>query len=74
MQYNISLSLEAEEDILIAYQWYEQQRKGLGDEFIVSLENSFSSIQSGPEVYSFRKKNIRGLFNTTFPIYSLIFY
>ena len=73
MQYNITLSLEAEEDILIAYQWYEQQRKGLGDEFAGYLENSFLSIQSGPELYSFRKKNIRGCLIKRFPYLVLFF-
>ena len=61
MQYNITLSFEAEEDISCAYQWYEQQRMGLGADFTSALDNAFSSIQSGPEVYGFRRKNIRGV-------------
>jgi len=56
MQYSLALSEEAEEDIFYAYQWYEQQRSGLGDEFNAALEDSFYSIQSGPETYGFREK------------------
>ena len=54
MQY--SLTLSDEEDIFYAYQWYEQQRNGLGDEFNAALKDSFYSIQSGPETYGFREK------------------
>ena len=67
MRYNITLSLEAEDDIFNAYQWYEQQKAGLGDEFTGALENSFSSIQSNPDTYGFRRKNIRGCLLKRFP-------
>ena len=73
MRYNIALSLEAEDDILNAYKWYEQQRAGLGAEFIAAPENSFSSIQSGPDIYGFRKKNIRGCLLKRFPYLVLFF-
>ena len=72
MLYNITLSLEAEDDILNAYLWYEQQRPGLGKEFTDALEHSFLSIQSNPETYGFRKKNVRGHLVKRFP-YLILF-
>ncbi len=72
MQYNISLSEEAEEDISVAYSWYEQQKNDLGYEFTIAVEAAFSSICSGPEAYSFRKKNVRGCIVKGFP-YLILF-
>jgi hypothetical protein len=33
MVYNISVKPGAEDDIEIAYDWYEEQKTGLGEEF-----------------------------------------
>ena len=73
MLYSISLSTEAEEDILYAYLWYEQQRHGLGDEFNSALEDSFSSIALTPDAFGFRKKNVRGCLVKRFPYLILFF-
>lgn len=67
MPYSIALSEEAEEDILQAYQWYEEQRPGLGDEFADAIETSFTAITDSPEAYSFRKRNVRGCIVFRFP-------
>ena len=33
MRWNLIVRPEAEQDITDAYDWYDEQRKGLGDEF-----------------------------------------
>jgi len=67
MLYNFILSQEAEEAVHNATEWYEQQRNGLGKEFLIAVDNAFLSIQSNPLLYGFRKKNIRGYSIRRFP-------
>lgn len=49
-------TIKARQDILEAYLWYEQQRVGLGDEFILCLDDAQGKIirfpQSAPKAYS----------------------
>ena len=73
MQYNITFSEEAEDDIFSAYLWYEQQRGGLGDEFKEAVNVAKSSILSNPLFYSYRFKNIRGCKTKRFPYLLLYF-
>jgi plasmid stabilization system protein ParE len=42
---------EAESDIDAAYVWYEEQRAGLGAEFLDEVERSLALIQENPELY-----------------------
>jgi toxin ParE1/3/4 len=67
MVYTIAFSEEAEEDIANAYNWYEQELPGLGDEFIIAINTGVTSIQSNPLAYSFRKGKIRGFTIKRFP-------
>lgn len=45
MPYKYNLSQEAEDDMLEAYLWYEQQKTGLGEEFLESLDKAHQSIR-----------------------------
>jgi toxin ParE1/3/4 len=67
MDYNLTLSRQAEGAINAAFKLYEQQRQGLGEEFLVAVDNSFLSVQSDPALYGFRRKNIRGYNMHRFP-------
>jgi len=40
MTYTLFLTEDAKSDIQESYHWYERQRKGLGDDFFVSLNNT----------------------------------
>jgi len=73
MQYNITFSDDAEDDMLSAYIWYEQQKEGLGDEFNNAVKKAASSIQANPLFYSFRMEKIRGCSTKRFP-YLLLFF
>jgi toxin ParE1/3/4 len=42
-----------------AYQWYEEQREGLGELFLASLDNGLKNIQSTPTANAKVKKNYR---------------
>jgi plasmid stabilization system protein ParE len=51
----LTITPEAEEDIAEAKSWYQRKRKGLGDEFILCVEEALDRIRlfpkSGTEVY-----------------------
>ncbi len=49
MTYRLVLQPEAEADLSEAYRWYEDQRPGLGGEFIESVEAVFERIRQTPE-------------------------
>lgn len=73
MPFNYKLSGEAEDDILEAYTWYEQQKSGLGEEFLESLDQARQSILVNPATYRIRyKKNVRAFLTDRFP-YLILF-
>jgi toxin ParE1/3/4 len=68
MAYRYNLSQEAENDMLEAYLWYEQQRPGLGEEFLESLDKAHQSIIQNPSTYRTRyKKKVRAFLVDRFP-------
>ena len=50
---------EAENDIYLAIDWYEDQRAGLGQEFFQKLSISIDRIIESPHIYSEIYRNIR---------------
>ena len=65
--YQVVIRREAELDLRFAYEWYEEQIKGLGSEFLRSVEASIFSIQRSPELCSKIHKNIRRHLVRKFP-------
>ena len=63
----IIIRAEAEADINDAYQWYESQRKGLGEGFLLCIEEALSRITRTPLIYSIVHKDIRRLLIHRFP-------
>jgi toxin ParE1/3/4 len=68
MPYKYNLSGEAEDDILEAYVWYEQQREGLGEEFLEALDRARLAVLQNPVTYRIRyKKKVRSFLVDRFP-------
>ena len=67
MTYHFAASQRAKKNLQIAYDWYELQRKGLGEEFIESIDAAFNSVKRHPLFYGFRRKNVRGCRVKGFP-------
>lgn len=67
MSFDATFRPEAEEDLLDAYRWYEQQSKGLGMEFLRSVDACISSIERTPEAYPVVYNNIRRALLRRFP-------
>jgi plasmid stabilization system protein ParE len=62
----------AEHDIQSAFEWYESQRPGLGDEFLVALRQRLEAVRSFPESNPILYRDIRRAVLSRFPY--LIFY
>ena len=55
----VVIQAEAEADINDAYQWYESQRKGLGESFLLCIEEALSRVSRTPLIYAIVYNNIR---------------
>jgi plasmid stabilization system protein ParE len=53
MAYKVRITTPAHTDEYEAYKWYEEQRPGLGDEFLFELERAYRKISAHPEHYGF---------------------
>lgn len=62
----------AEHDIQSAYEWYESQRAGLGNEFLVTLRQRLEAVRGHPESNPDIYRGIRRAVVSRFPY--LIFY
>lgn len=58
---------EAEEDLNQAYQWYESQRKGLGDDFLLCVEGGLARIARNPQRFRKIHDEIRRILIDRFP-------
>jgi toxin ParE1/3/4 len=69
MVHKIVITSYAELDTFDAYEWYEQERIGLGKEFLFELENTYDKITNNPtyNTYIDDKKELRDLHIYRFP-------
>jgi plasmid stabilization system protein ParE len=67
MTYALAFTERAAADIINAFEWYDRQRSGLGDEFLDALSRTFELAQlmpaAGPEVH----RGLRRLLLRKFP-------
>jgi plasmid stabilization system protein ParE len=59
MAANLVVAPEAEQDISEAYAWYENQRFGLGEEFLTSVDACIQAICRTPEMHGLIHENYR---------------
>ncbi|WP_082915168.1 type II toxin-antitoxin system RelE/ParE family toxin [Arachidicoccus ginsenosidimutans] len=65
--YQVVLQSEAISDMQDAYDWYEEQRTGLGNEFVEEVEISLEKISEHPEYYSYVNDIYRRIKTNRFP-------
>lgn len=63
---------EVYDDVKTAYDWYESQRVGLGEDFLLTLEESYAKITRDPQMYQEVYKSIRRQLVRRFP-YGIFF-
>lgn len=54
-------------DLEAAFDWYEEQRVGLGEQFLVSVQTTFKSIESFPEIFALVHGEVRRAIVSRFP-------
>ena len=59
MVYKLLIRTLAANEIIDATDWYNEQKEGLGNEFIDELNNFFNNLLLNPFVYSYYKKPVR---------------
>ena len=57
----------SKDDIELAFEWYEKQKRGLGFDFLYCVEDSLKSILSFPEMYEKAYSNFRRCVIRRFP-------
>lgn len=62
----------AERDIQSTFEWYESQRSGLGEEFLVSLRERLETVRSFPEAFPALYRDARRAVVSRFPY--VVFY
>jgi plasmid stabilization system protein ParE len=67
MTYQLAIEPEAEADLDEAYRWYENQRSGLGGEFIACVDAAFERICETPELHAVVYKHVRQALIRRFP-------
>lgn len=72
MAYSLFIQTEAIIEIREAFEWYEEQREGLGFELIEEIEASYQILNNHPERYSYINQQYRRIRTNRFP-YIIIF-
>lgn len=67
MKRQILIRPEAEAEIEEAYAWYEEQRAGLGSDFLLCVEEGLEKIRKTPDMYPIVHRDIRRLLIRRFP-------
>lgn len=77
MRYRLKITAAATEDMEDAAIWYENQRSGLGQTFLIAMKKAFDVIRSNPERYPFAdegKMRKRYLLPSPFRSYMIIYF
>ncbi len=77
MKWKVVARPQAEDDVIEAADWYDNQRAGLGDEFVEEVLAVFGALEVNPLLHCRRHptKNLRGHYSNRFPyrvIYEVI--
>ncbi len=67
MNYRLIVRPEAEEDLLEGFVWYENQRKGLGYDFLLQVEGGFRFIEKNPLIHPEIYRRVRRHLIKRFP-------
>jgi plasmid stabilization system protein ParE len=68
MNYFIRIRPEAERDVEEAFSWYEEQRSGLGREFVLELDTVYQKLQESPLLYAEIYRRVRRAVLRRFPV------
>lgn len=67
MNHRILIRPEAEGEIKEAYRWYESKRRGLGEDFLLCVEEGLEKIRRNPATYPVVHRDVHRLLIRRFP-------
>lgn len=67
MSYSLQVQSEAVFDIKEAFEWYEEQRQGLGEELLEEIESCFDKLVNHPFHYTAINPRFRRIKVNRFP-------
>lgn len=65
--YQVIIQEEANDDMINAYGWYEEQRVGLGEEMLSEIDQSLQKLAQHPQHYSYFNSYYRRIKINRFP-------
>lgn len=57
----------SQQDLGAGFDWYEEQRLGLGDEFLSAVQSTLGNIEQFPEMFVSVHRNVRRAIVSRFP-------
>lgn len=73
MKYRVIVRPEAEEDLKEVFSWYEDNRTGLGYDFLLQVDAGINFIKRSPEIHPTEYKGTRKHLIKRFP-YKIIYF
>ena len=67
MDYKLIIRPEAKAELLDTFQWYQEQRQGLGYDFKLCVDEVISKIKKNPLIYKKLFRNVRRSVIKRFP-------
>jgi len=67
VKWRVLIRPRAEADLREARQWYEEQRRGLGDELVAAVRQAVRSLEKDPQRRPFYYREFRRLLTRRFP-------
>lgn len=64
---DVVLRSRAAVDVSTAFEWYELQRKGLGERFLLSIAQAIDAVRANPKSAPIVRPSIRRLIVSRFP-------
>jgi plasmid stabilization system protein ParE len=73
VSFRVIIPPNAEADLQQAWEWYESQRAGLGDELLIEIRSAIRLLEVDPECRSLYYRDFRRLITHRFP-YKLFYH
>jgi len=67
MSHHLVFHPDVQDEVDEAYDWYERQRVGLGDDFLRALDDVFLRLTATPQVHAVIYQNVRRALPRRFP-------
>jgi len=67
MSFELLIQKEAWTEIQLAYDWYEEQKEGLGNDFLAEIEKCYNDLIENPHRHSYINHLYRRIKTERFP-------